>query len=310
MTPEQQVKAALSGHKWPVVYEKRWNDPGIAGKGTWKPRFVMMHHTAGWNSLGVLMNTRWPPVRGSHFLIDRDGTVHVLSAVKAYHAGAGGPRWGVASGQMNSYAWGIEIEDPGNARTMTAEQIDSAASLARGLLEAMGVTTDNLIQHKEWNPDGKVDTRYSTKFWVEKVEDSMGAVDGYSDYTEVKDGIRVPLKVNAGWQDIPGLRDLKGSPFRSPDEDHDFYIRLYPKFTKGGELSVECRYVRSNGDRTAFDEDQYTQQARSIPITKNHGEKGQKGIGGKWQIKLTGVGIEVECGTRYQKLRALDVRWV
>lgn len=135
-------------------------------------------------------------------------------------------------------------------------------------------------------------------------------VRGYKDYVEVKDGLRVPLVVDGQWQDIPGLRPLKGSPFKAPDETQDFYIRLYPNFTRGGLLAVEVRYVRSNGDNTAFDQDEFSEFAGSIPLTRDHNEVGQKGVGGKWQIKLDGVGVSVDCGTRYFKLRALDVVWV
>lgn len=171
MTPEQQLRAALG---WlpkttRIVFEKDWNSPRIAGRGTWAPKFVMLHHTAGTASLKPLLNTAWPPVRGAHFLVDRDGTVRVLAAGKAYHAGKGGPRFGIDAGMMNGYAWGIEIEDLGKSQTMTDAQIDSAARLSRGLLEAMGRDLDALIQHREWNPAGKVDTRYPSAFWRDRV---------------------------------------------------------------------------------------------------------------------------------------------
>lgn len=177
MTPVQQVTIAVA--RLPKVrYVSKWDSSTIAGKGTWKPKFVMLHHTAlptaitkKSSSLAYVTrsNGTWGPVRLCHFLIDRDGTVHVCAAVKTYHAGTGGPRWGVAAGAMNAYAWGIEIEDPGLGQTMTAAQIESAAILTAGLIDAMGVTDANVIQHKEWNPSGKTDTRYTTAFWRERV---------------------------------------------------------------------------------------------------------------------------------------------
>ena len=170
MTPELVVRTAVDNVSAKVVYEKNWNSAKIAGKGAWSPKFVMLHHTAGSSSLGLLRDGNpYRPVRGAHFLIDRDGTVHVLACVLAYHAGKGGPKWGVAAGMMNHYAWGIEIEDLGRAQSMTPAQIKSAAQLAAGLLKAMGRDLDCLIQHREWNPVGKVDTRYSSSFWHEKV---------------------------------------------------------------------------------------------------------------------------------------------
>lgn len=131
----------------------------------------------------------------------------------------------------------------------------------------------------------------------------------FKDYVEVKDR-RDPFPVDGDWHPLPGLRPLKGSPFRAPNETQDLYARLYPKFTRGGELSIEVRYVRSNGDPTAYDEILVTQAAASVPITRDHNEVGSKGIGGEWQLKLTGDGITCEVGTRYQKLRATDVDWI
>lgn len=311
MKPADMVRVALAGHPYPVRYERNWNRLWIAGRGTWAPRWVMLHHTAGTHSLGVLMKTRWLPVRGAHFLIDRDGTVHVLSARKAYHAGTGGPRWGVARNAMNAFAWGIEIEDLGLTQSMTDEQIESAALLSGGLLEAMGQGLDHLIQHKEWNTTGKVDTRYSTGFWREKVEATMAAIEGYRDYTGKVRG-KVAAVVDDDWHDVPGLRALKGSPFRQPDEIHSLYCRIYPTWgPESTPLSVQFRWVRDNGDATGHEEGQFEvgPGMNSIPLRVLHDEIGAMGVGGRWQYRLKGDGVEVQFGTRYGKLRALNVRW-
>ena len=53
---------------------------------------VLLHHTAGTNSLNWVVNSNpYAPVRACHFLVDKDGTVNVVSGVGAYHAGKGGP---------------------------------------------------------------------------------------------------------------------------------------------------------------------------------------------------------------------------
>lgn len=326
MTPEQQVRQAVA--KLPNVrFEKGWNDPRIAGRGTWAPRFVMLHHTAGTKSLGTLTRTAWPPVRGAHFLIDRDGLVRVLSSSKAYHAGKGGPRFGVAAGMMNAYAWGIEIEDLGKGQTMTPAQIDSAAALTAGLLDAMGADLDAVIQHKEWNPRSKVDTRYSTSFWRDKVAAELAppkltqsstrgdAVRGHREYTgKVTEAAEIP--VDDRWHDIPGFAPFKGSPFTRPDETHSLYLRILPEWAPPaegepvGDLIVEVRYVRANGDATAHDQEQYGPGTASIPLRAFHEEYGEKGVGGRWQVKAYGGATRVRLSTRYAKLRAFDVDWV
>lgn len=168
MTPRQQLLEAVAGLR--AEFTARWDDGAIAGRGSFEPRLVMLHHTAGTDSLHFLQNVPGlAPVPGAHFLVSRDGTVHVLSRFVAYHAGRGGPRWGVAAGMANHAAWGIEIEDLGRGLTMTESQVDAAARLSAGLLRAMGVGLDALVQHKEWSTTGKVDTLYPTAFWRDRV---------------------------------------------------------------------------------------------------------------------------------------------
>lgn len=171
MTPRQQIEAAAKHARAAgvrVVFQPEWDSKRIAGKGEFTPRFVMLHHTAGTDSLAWLSTSKdyqYYPVRGANVLVDRDGTVRVLSAFVAYHAGAGGPRWGVPAGRMNPQSWGIEIEDKGQGPTMTPEQRSATAWFVAGLLGAMGADLDRVVQHREWNPSGKTDTRYPTEDW-------------------------------------------------------------------------------------------------------------------------------------------------
>lgn len=178
MTPEQQIKRAVAGLK--VKYFKRWNDPRIAGFGdpVWEPRLVMLHHTAGSDSYSGLASGAFgahKPVPGANFLVNRDGSVHVLSKYITYHAGKGGPKWGVARNLMNPVSWGIEIEDLGKGQTMTAAQIAATAKLTAGLLKGMGHGLDAVVQHKSWSSSGKVDTQYTDEFWRGHVKAAMEA---------------------------------------------------------------------------------------------------------------------------------------
>lgn len=160
------VREAVRALDVPVIFESGWASSRIAGRGSFTPRFVMLHHTAGVNSLGTLLNEHgsYSPIRLAHFLVDRDGTVHVLSGVKSYHAGAGSG-YGVPRNQMNDFAWGIEIEDLGRGKTMTIAQRISAAKLAKSLLRAMDQPVKHLIEHEHWSSTGKIDTQYSTPYW-------------------------------------------------------------------------------------------------------------------------------------------------
>lgn len=165
-TPKAQLLAAVAGLP-NVVFEPGWDSARIAGKGSFTPSWVMLHHTGvAASSLAWLKAPgELAPVRGANFLIDRDGTVHVLSARLAYHAGKGGPMGGVAAGMMNHHSWGIEIADRGKAQTMTAAQVTSVGALTAGLLKAAGQGVDRVINHRDWAPRSKVDTVYPTAFW-------------------------------------------------------------------------------------------------------------------------------------------------
>jgi len=134
---------------------------------------VMLHHTAGTNSLRYICYTNpYRPVRAAHFLVARDGTVHVCSGVGAYHAGKGGPwlfqtkrrdiRIGADSG--NSRFYGIEIESLGTSRKidgslegMTIEQVVETAILTAALLNAMR-------RDRDWT-SRKIDVQQDLEWW-------------------------------------------------------------------------------------------------------------------------------------------------
>lgn len=160
-----------------VRFFERWDDPKIAGRGSWAPEFVMVHGTAGSDSLVGLRTGSYgshKPVPGANFLIARDGTLHVLTHRLAYHAGRGGPFRGVAAGMMNHRSWGLEFETWQRVRDLTFAQIETGAKLIAGLLQQMKRGLDRIIQHKEWAPRNKPhDTLYPTEWWRAHVASAM-----------------------------------------------------------------------------------------------------------------------------------------
>ena len=143
---------------------------------------VLLHHTAGTNSLNFIVNTnRYAPVRACHFLVQRDGVVQVVSGVGAYHAGAGGP-WQITKSVVvpkdsgNSRTYGIEIESLGTSakingkpQGMTVEQVVSTAMLCAALLDAMrrgplSFKAGRVIRHRDWTRR-KIDTRQDLDWW-------------------------------------------------------------------------------------------------------------------------------------------------
>ena len=143
---------------------------------------VMLHHTAGIDSLNYIVNTNpYAPVRACHFLVQRGGTVQVVSAVGAYHAGKGGPVTlargvTIAKDQGNQHFYGIEIESKGTTPNigkslggMTVDQVVSTALLSAALLDAMRPTWQSLpvsrvIRHRDWTPR-KIDVLQDLDWW-------------------------------------------------------------------------------------------------------------------------------------------------
>ncbi len=167
----------------PVRYVPGWDSSRIDPyKGGSDFQGVLLHHTAGTNSLNFIVNTnRYAPVRACHFLVQRDGIVQVVSGVGAYHAGAGGP-WRITrtvqigKDSANSRTYGIEIESLGTSakingkpQGMTVEQVVSTAMLTAALLAAMrpgpmSYKAGRVIRHSDWTPR-KIDTRQDLDWW-------------------------------------------------------------------------------------------------------------------------------------------------
>jgi len=147
---------------------------------------VLLHHTAGTNSLNWVVNSNpYAPVRACHFLVDKDGTVNVVSGVGAYHAGKGGP-WRFPNGPTiprdlgNRHLYGIEIESLGSSSKidgslegMSLEQVISTAILSAALLNAMrrgwrSLTVSRVIRHRDWT-SRKPDVKQDLDWWHEAI---------------------------------------------------------------------------------------------------------------------------------------------
>jgi len=147
---------------------------------------VLLHHTAGTNSLNYIVNTNpFAPVRACHFLVQRDGTVQVVSGVGAYHAGIGGAYKfsrlvTIPKDQGNRYLYGIEVESMGRTATIgkgtgaiNIEQVVSTALLTAALLNAMRPTWKSLpvsrvIRHRDWTTR-KPDVKQDLDWWHQVV---------------------------------------------------------------------------------------------------------------------------------------------
>jgi hypothetical protein len=114
-----------------------------------QPETIVCHHTAGpatgnMPSLNTLIHGRSDlPGPLCHLGLGRDGTVYVVAAGLAYHAGD------VRQTTMgNAYAIGIEAEGTG-VSPWPAVQMDAYAQLCRALCDAYGIPIARVLGHKE-----------------------------------------------------------------------------------------------------------------------------------------------------------------
>jgi hypothetical protein len=123
---------------------------------------IVHHHTAtpatakgDYPSLGVVRDGRSDlPGPLAQLGLGRSGTVYVIAAGIANHAGVG--HWPGILG--NSDTIGIEAEHPGTtSHPWPTVQLAAWYRLAAALSDHLGLPTDRNIGHKEWAPGRKVD---------------------------------------------------------------------------------------------------------------------------------------------------------
>jgi peptidoglycan hydrolase-like protein with peptidoglycan-binding domain len=369
----EKLRTALLGVP-KVAYVVGWDDPDRSdGSGKpWNPVWILLHHTAGTNSLGVLKpGGNHDGVAAANFLVDRDGTIRVISAYLSYHAGLGGPMGEVPKDKMNEWSWGIEVESLGAVKDFTDDQMLSIQNLLKALVAMMKTKTEKITNHKTWSSTGKVDTRYSDAFWRElavgtfrpegpveppvtepppvvtppvvppqyltkAAADMLYATRGHShpaaapgdadamwfDYTDKPSAAQV-IPGDAAWH-LVTMAALQKVPYTG-FESHMLYVRVnfrwksvtgtvpttmaaLVKAVAAYQGKVEARFVRGDGDATAYDERHFTYGTNSVPFQHLHWEHGEKGLAGKWYLRVHGGLTSVELTTRYAKTNVIVAR--
>lgn len=159
---------APDGSKLAVVEVDGWKTRGFAGQGMSSASGAMHHHTATALSafarsdcptLGLLVNGRSDlPGPLCHIAFGRSGTVYVVAAGVANHAGPG--RVGNIVNTGNHYTIGIEAESSGVTDDWTAAQRRVWPHLGAAL--EIGYGTEDFLQigHKEYSSMGKIDPAF------------------------------------------------------------------------------------------------------------------------------------------------------
>lgn len=153
-------KVSLPRHlrRWGLKVELKegWQDRGRPYNFT--PKAVICHHTASGSQSGnfgsesvVTFGRSDLPGPLCQFLLGRDGTVKIIAAGYANHAGYGGPRATVPANMGNTYAYGIEAENNGLGEKWPKEQLNAYYRLCAALLDYMDRRdVERVFGHKEW----------------------------------------------------------------------------------------------------------------------------------------------------------------
>ena len=150
---------------YPVVEVKGWKKRGYGQMV--KAESVMCHHTAGprsgnFPSLNVVTHGHSTlPGPLCNYGLGRDGTIYVVAAGRANHAGrVAKTMW------SNTHSIGIEAENTGTGETWSDAQLDAYVRLCAELCKEFKwpVTRDRVVGHKEAAvPRGrKIDPNFST----------------------------------------------------------------------------------------------------------------------------------------------------
>lgn len=133
---------------YPVVEIAGWKGRGHAPMGT--VRSVVCHHTAGgkggnYPSMNAISNGR-PGLPGplANYGLGRDGTIYVMSAGLAFHAGKVR-----ADKYRNVHSIGIEAENTGVGEAWSVAQLDSYVKLCRALVDEFNLGVTDVVGHKE-----------------------------------------------------------------------------------------------------------------------------------------------------------------
>jgi hypothetical protein len=115
----------------------------------------------------------------------------------------------------------------------------------------------------------------------------------------------VKVSPDGNWHHLSGL-DEPASGRKGGSEHRLLYLRLGFTASRTADRVVETKFVRANGDETAFDSEEFGTTKNSYPYQNVHFEDGD-GAGGKWYVKVTGGKDPMTITTRYAKQHTIFV---
>lgn len=182
-----------------VVVVPGWRYRGRpASTGTFNPVGVLCHHSATSIRatvaavLRLLVGGRSDlPGPLAHLGLGRDGTVYVIAAGRANHAGKARSSGTVAAGDGNSLYIGIEAFNDGLGEKWPEVQYNAYVLLCAVLSVEITKNSPNTVRgHKETSVTGKIDPRFDMDAFRSKVAIKMGQIQQPDDVTVTR-GVRV-----------------------------------------------------------------------------------------------------------------------
>lgn len=143
-----------------------WEQRSSHSDGMWTVAGVVWHHTASPVSWDPHRDLDYVTFTGPyhpeyHIYISRAGSVHVICAGRAIHAGKGGPidlpTGTVAAGHGNPNLIGVCFASTGTGETYPTAQIEAGLRVAVALSQRHGLDPGCHIAHREWAPGRKID---------------------------------------------------------------------------------------------------------------------------------------------------------
>lgn len=141
------VVEALRDHGLTVGFCPGWE---TRGSSSFDPKGHVVHHDAGspWTTPPGLLIAGRSDLPGPlcNFALARDGTVWMVAAGRANHAGTGS--WKGLVG--NSSVWGTEANNRGTGEMWPDVQIDACARLCAATCDYSGFSAEMVCRHAEW----------------------------------------------------------------------------------------------------------------------------------------------------------------
>ena len=192
-----QLRAAFNDHRVFFATDPRTSN----GRDRWPNgiRGVMMHHTAGRNSLNHVFSTNLPAYNsliqnGQYNGRANDGRMVICSWGSAWHSGQGGPWNGVASRDSGHLTiWGMSLESLGDRNDVTDAMLTTAERTLAAFVD-LGVPVNNIVRHADWTnatagvtgpaqrPGRKIDTNsrwFPASFWRDRARNARIHWDGH-----------------------------------------------------------------------------------------------------------------------------------